>query len=335
MNTRVSIEQLAGQRLMVGFEGTELNDDLKFLIAQRHIGGIILFSRNLESPKQIKRLCRSVQEFALACGLPPLFIAVDQEGGDVARLKEPFTQFPGNPAMKGTDDAIYFADISSKELIGIGVNMNMAPVLDIAPEKGDSIMSARVFGNHPDRVVKLGVTVIENIQKNGIMAIAKHFPGIGRTSIDSHIDLPVFEEDIHSLQAFDLIPFAAAIKKKVSGMMLSHILYNKIDPDWPASFSRKIAKELLRRQMGFDGVVITDDLDMGAVAKHYDLKTVIQQILLSDIDIVLICHKGPKIDFAFEEIVRHLKDQPALKSEGINSFNRIIDLKKRFLSSAY
>jgi len=151
----LSNEQLAGQRLMVGFDGTGLNDGLKFLIDTIKAGGIILFAGNLSSPQQIKDLCFSAQEYALEQGQPPLFISIDQEGGQVARLKAPFTQFPGNPKMKREEDAVNFAEITAKELTGAGINMNMAPVLDVAPKGIQSIMAARVFGDDPVWVSKL------------------------------------------------------------------------------------------------------------------------------------------------------------------------------------
>jgi len=320
---------------MVGFDGTDLNKDLMFLIDTLKIGGIILFSRNLSDPEQIKSLCLSVQEYAESCGQPPLFIAIDQEGGDVARLKEPFTQFPGNPMMKGETDAVHFARITAAELTGLGINMNMAPVMDVIPEVSETsegfVMAGRIFGNDPAWVSRLGVRVIEELQGNGIMAVAKHFPGIGRTILDSHHDMPILDTDMADLESFDLLPFEASVKCGVAGMMLSHILYNKVDPEWPASLSHRIAKTLLRDRMGFDGIVITDDLDMGAVRKHYDIKSGIRQILSADIDIALICHKGPDIEIAFEEISESLKDSRETKVKGEKSVNRILKLKQRFL----
>lgn len=144
-----SDEQLAGQRLMAGFDGTTLNADLKFLINRLKAGGIILFSRNLDAPDQIKQLCDEIQNYARRCGQPPLFIAVDQEGGQVARLKEPFTQFPGNPYMKSEEDAIHFAQVTATELTRVGINMNMAPVMDVASGEINSIMAQRAFGGDP------------------------------------------------------------------------------------------------------------------------------------------------------------------------------------------
>lgn len=326
-----STEQQAGQRLMVGFEGTGLNEDLKDLINRLKIGGIILFAGNLKSPDQIKELCRSIQDYAKICQQPPLFIAVDQEGGQVARLQEPFTIFPGNPHMKTEEDAVHFAEITAAELNQVGINMNMAPVMDVSPEGSGSIMAERTFGDNPAWVSRLGVKVIEHLQLNNIMAVAKHFPGIGRTTLDSHMDMPVLHDDLSVMEQFDLIPFEAGIQNRVSGVMLSHIFYTKLDPQWPASLSPQIANNLLRKQMGFDGLVLTDDLDMGAISKHYDIHTAIHQILAADIDLTLICHKGPTIEIAFEEILKEMTDSPELKARGIESMERIMEAKRRYL----
>ncbi len=328
---QISNEQLAGQRLMVGFDGTVLNRELRFLIDTVKVGGIILFAHNLSTPEQTKNLCLSVQEYARTCGQPKLFIAIDQEGGQVARLKEPFTQFPGNPHMKDIQDAESFARITAAELTEIGINMNLAPVLDVGLKNKKGVMAGRVFGHDPTQVSELGITVIDHLQRNGVMSVAKHFPGIGRTTLDSHLDLPFLDIDLATLTATDLLPFTAAVQHNVAGMMLSHIVYKKIDPEWPASLSRSIAEDLLRRQMGFDGIVMTDDLDMGAIQKYYDLKTVMRQILLANIDIALICHHGPHIETAFEEIRYALDHSQRLKIKGTESVNRIMNMKRKYI----
>jgi beta-N-acetylhexosaminidase len=329
--TKMSNAQLAGQRLMVGFEGTVLNEDLKFLINRLKIGGIILFAINIESPDQIKDLCRSIQDYARICQQPPLFIAVDQEGGQVARLKEPFTIFPGNPHMKSEEDAVRFAEITAAEMNQIGINMNMAPVMDVSSEGSGSIMAERTFGDNPDWVSRLGVKVIEHLQLNKIMAVAKHFPGIGRTALDSHLDMPVLHDDLSIMEQLDLIPFEAGIRSGVSGVMLSHIFYSQLDPQWPASLSLQIAKNLLRKQMQFNGLVLTDDLDMGAITKHYDIQTAVHQILAADIDLTLICHKGPSIEIAFEEMAKEITDAPAIKASGMESVERIMKAKRKYI----
>lgn len=328
-----SAEQLAGQRIMAGFEGEDLSDGLKFLIDTIKVGSVILFAGNVKTPDQIKNLCESIQSYARSCGQPPLIIAIDQEGGQVARLKEPFTRFPGNPAMKNEEDAAAFAGITASELLEVGINMNMAPVMDVAPEGIRSVMEKRVFGNAPHHVAKMGSVVIDGMQAKKIMSVAKHFPGIGRTVLDSHLDLPALDAGLSDLESFDLIPFEAAIRHNVAGIMLSHIIYTGIDAGWPASLSEKIAKDLLRGSMGYDGVVMTDDLDMGAVRNHFEIGTSVRQILSAGIDMMLICHEGPDVERAFGEILRNMRDSAGLRSDAEKSVRRIIRLKEKYLST--
>ncbi|WP_231717142.1 glycoside hydrolase family 3 N-terminal domain-containing protein [Desulfosarcina ovata] len=328
-------DTMAGQRLMVGFDGTAFNADLKYLIENLKVGGLILFSRNLETPEAIAQLCRDCQAAAADHGLPPLLIGIDQEGGLVARLKAPFfTEFAGNPAMRTTADAVDFARVTAGELHAIGVNMDMAPVLDVAPQGIDSIMAERVFGSDPQWVASMGRTVIEQFQQRGIMAVGKHFPGIGRTVLDSHLALPDLDIDLQALTDFDLVPFRAAIAAGVAGMMLSHIRYTGVDPVWPASLSPAVTADLLRRQLGYQGVVMTDDLDMGAIKPAYDIATAIDQVLLADVDIALICHKGPDIQTACDRIRKRLTDDARLRTLGQRSLERILTLKRDYLDAA-
>ena len=329
---QLSNRQLAGQRLVAGFDGIDLNSDLKALIEDLKVGGLILFSRNLVDPEQIRTLCRSAQKYAAACNQPPLLIAIDQEGGQVARLKEPFTRFAGNPSMKSVRDAENFARITAAELSSLGINMNLAPVLDVVPEGFDGIMRQRSFGSDPVWVAKLGTAVIETLQKNGVMAVAKHFPGIGRTILDSHLDLPDLNIDIAGLESFDLIPFQAAIAHQVAGIMLSHIRYTGVDPVYPAGLSPEITRRLLRSRMGYQGIVMTDDLDMGAVTRHFDIHAVVDQLLRCEVDIVLICHKGPNIETAYSRILEGIEGSAEIRKFGIRSAQRILQTKADYLT---
>jgi beta-N-acetylhexosaminidase len=321
--------EMAGQRLMLGFDGIELNDDVKHIIEDLRAGGIILFKRNIETPDQVKALCESCQAYAESCGIPPLFISIDQEGGTVARLREPFTVFKGNPFIEMVDEASNFAVITAQELKSIGVNMNFAPVLDVVADQANSIMKDRAFRGNAEMVALLGTEVIRTFQKNGIMAVAKHFPGIGRTIKDSHFFLPELDIDLSVLKQSDLIPFMAAKNEGVTGIMLSHILYPRLDEKWPASLSPFIAGDLLRTQIGYDGLVMTDDLDMKAIEK--DIEICIRQILTSGIDIALICHKGPNIDKAFHEIIKLFQEDETLFLFGKKSVERILRIKQKYL----
>ncbi|MFC1877278.1 beta-N-acetylhexosaminidase [Thermodesulfobacteriota bacterium] len=329
---KLTDEQMAGQRLMVGFDGTDLSTDVKFLIKNLHVGGLILFRRNIAAPEQVRNLCLSSQEYARSCGEPALFISIDQEGGTVARLKSPFTEFSGNAQMKGPQDAVFFARISARELRDVGINMNMAPVLDVAVDLRVSIMKDRAFGSDPEWVSRLGMAVIHHLQEGGVMSVAKHFPGIGRTTLDSHLGLPFLETNAQDLTAIDLAPFQEAIKNGVAGMMLSHICYRSLDDQGPASLSKKIARDLLRHRLGYDGVVMTDDLDMGAIKKYHDVQTSMQKILSAEIDIALICHRSPDMETAFETIRSFQSMSPTNRRACERSMRRILDLKKDYLA---
>ncbi len=328
MQDAKTIEHIAGQRLMAGFIGTDLNPDLRFLIDTIGVGGIILFSRNITGRAQLTNLCKSAAAYAHSQNLPPLLIAVDQEGGAVARLKAPeFTEFEGAPAIRDEHDARRFARITATELQETGINMDMAPVLDVVPAGVDSIMSTRVFGTDPRWVAQMGGTVVEGLQESGIMSVAKHFPGIGRTTIDSHMHRPDLDTSMEHLSSFDLIPFYAAMEKGVSGIMLSHIRYTKIDPKWPASLSPEIAAKLLRGKMGYDGVVFTDDLEMGAIQKHYDMPVITRQLMAAEVDIALICKTRQRIEAAFESMCRQIKDGIIPKKSMERSIHRIAVMK--------
>ncbi len=323
------IHHLAGQRLMLGFEGTGLTPDLKEIIEKYQAGGIILFRNNIQSPDQLAQLCADAQSFARSCGRPPLFIAVDQEGGKVSRLPEPFTRFGGNPCIRSRTEAENFARITARELQKSGINMNLAPVMDVVPPKTDSIMQDRSFAGDARTVAELGTAVINTLQENKVMAVAKHFPGIGRTVLDSHHKLPVLDADLSILEASDLVPFEAAVHADVSGIMLTHVVYPRLDDQWQASLSVAIARDLLRNVLGFQGLVLTDDLDMKAI--DHDMATCMAQVLASDIDLALICHKGPNIENAFQALVGLLESDASLQARADVCLERIYRYKKKYL----
>lgn len=330
-NNEPDIHLLAGQRLMAGFDGTDLNEEIKYLIHDLRVGGLILFAPNVETPRQVKSLCASARSFASQCGLPPLFMAIDQEGGPVARLKKPFFQeLDGMPALTDEAAAARFGKAMASLLKPLHINMNFAPVMDCEPHGFEGIMHSRVLRGTPDTVALLGGKIIQALQENGIMAVAKHFPGIGRTTLDSHLHLPVLDTPADTLMQTDLVPFNTAISQQVSGIMLSHILYPRLDDKWPASLSKKIAATLMRKHMGYEGLVMTDDLDMKAVKE--DIKVVVQRILTAGIDLFLICHKGPNIATAIQETRDGLARDQQLLDLGLAAFNRIMHAKKVYLA---
>lgn len=323
--------QMAGQRIIAGFQGTGFNADLKHLIGDLCVGGIILFSRNIETRAQLRQLTADARDYAKDCGQPPLFIAVDQEGGSVARLKAPdFTEFGDAANFSGKTDAARFARITAAELADSGINMNMAPVMDVADPGIESVMARRAFGTNCAYVAEMGTEIISGLQKKGIMAVAKHFPGIGRTTLDSHLDLPDLNTPAQSLYARDLTPFQAAVKSDAAGIMLSHIRYMALDPLWPASLSAAVSERLLRAEMGYTGLVMTDDLEMGAVEKHYGMETMISQIMAAGIDIALICHSMDKIRTAAQIFQQALEDEKQYRRQA-ESVSRILSARRRYL----
>jgi beta-N-acetylhexosaminidase len=307
------------------------------MIRDLRVGGLVLFKRNVSDPSQVARLCKSAQAYAADSGNPPLMIAIDQEGGPVARLGPPFTVFPGNRAIgtaKSEQSAEEFGTVTARELRGVGINMNLAPVLDVAPPGFDSVMADRVFGEDPELVASLGKTVIRSLQDNGMPATAKHFPGIGRTTLDSHADLPHLDTERQILDETDLVPFRMAITSGVEAVMLSHVVYQAFDTEWPASLSSVIAKAILRESMGFGGIIMTDDLDMGAIEKHFDIETVIRRVSDAEIDMALICHNREKIERAYQVLLEVVGESEASKRKASVSVQRILNLKQKYLKSA-
>ncbi len=322
---------MAGQRLMLGFDGLEMNQSLETVIRDFKAGGIILFRQNIDSPDQLRQLCTDAQDFARSLGQPPLFIAVDQEGGSVARLRKPWTEFPGNDHIQTMEEAEHFAQVTANELGQAGINMDLAPVLDMTHGNPDSIMKARAFPGDETQVSNLGCKVITTLQNKGIMAVAKHFPGIGRTILDSHFTLPVLDMALDALETSDMVPFKAAMENKVCGVMLSHIFFPQLDKTWQASLSPAIARDLLRNKLGYTGLTLTDDLDMKAIS--HDIQTCVCQILKAEIDLTLICHTGPDMAAAFEEMTALIQSDANLRSRSQASLQRILDTKAAYLGT--
>lgn len=323
-------ERLAGQRLIVGFEGLLFDDDLADLIARCKPAGVILFRRNVSSPGQLRALTAALQGFAASLGLPPLIVAVDQEGGKVARLGPPFTQFPNAPPVASPEEAERFAAVTAAELAAVGINTNLAPVLDIAPPGFGSVMEGRALGSDPQTASRLGVAIVAGLQSRGILSVAKHFPGLGRTRLDSHEDLPVLDEDPAVLEAFDLLPFRAAVSAGVAGLLLAHLLVPRIDPERPASLSRAVAKELLRGKLGYTGLSLTDDLNMGAVAKALPFPEAVRSAFRAGVDLLLVCRDAKRAACAHDVLVEELRAAgEAAREEALGSVARILRAKRR------
>lgn len=320
---------------MCGLPGTSLDRETRTLIRQVHPGGMILFSRNVEDPVQLSTLCRELQAASLEAHGIPLFLAVDQEGGRVARLKAPFTEFPGNEAIGNDGDpqhrAEEFARVTAREMKLVGLNMNLAPVLDVPCGDPEEHLRGRTFGQDPQVVAELGRTVIQTFQAEGIMAVAKHFPGLGRTSKDPHLHLPKIVLDRGELESASLMPFRIAVEEGVSGVMTSHAIYTALDAEKPATLSRTVIQDLLRRDLGFDGLVLTDDLEMGAIAEDWGVARGAAEAFEAGADLLLICEDQRPVREGLKLIRRKLLRQDIPMERLHRALARIQHARARFL----
>lgn len=340
-----SLDVKVGQMIMVGFRGLSITDGQPVArdIRQRQIGGVILFDydvptrtygRNIESPRQIKALTSSLQRQA---GIP-LFIAVDQEGGKIGRLKEK-TGFPPTLSQKrlGTQgdlkNTARQAEGTAKTLAGLGINLNFAPVvdLDLNPENPIIGKLERSFSREPATVTLHALAVIDAHRRYGILTAPKHFPGHGSAAGDTHEG---FVDVTGRWSAVELEPFQNLIRQgKADMIMTAHIFNGKLDPAWPATLSARTLNGLLRQEMGFEGVVISDDLQMKAIAARYGLETVIRQAILAGVDILLFANNSvyeEDIAARAAETIRALVEKGEIPRERIDaSYGRIMKLKER------
>ena len=329
-----SVREKIGQMLMVGFHGTTISNELKEMILDYGVGGVILFSRNIESPEQVRSLCHSLQDLSIKNNKIPLLIAIDQEGGRVFRLKPPFRQYPsyGELGRTGSENTVRSNSlIMADELIEIGINMNMSPVLDVNTNPKNPIIGDRSFSSDPDVVSKLGACVIKAFHEKGIIAVGKHFPGHGDTFSDSHLELPVVNHKKERLEGIEFKPFINTFKTGLKAIMTAHVLYPALDPDYPATMSEKIINEILRKKLGFNGVVITDDMEMKAISNNYSNETSAIQSIKAGVDILLICHSHDKQIEMFNFISKALENGDIEEKRIEESLHRIARLKKDFI----
>jgi beta-N-acetylhexosaminidase len=278
-----------GQLLFAGFRGTRVPDELAALIAAGRIGGVVLFARNVESPEQLRALVRELH--APAPEAAPLLVAVDQEGGRVQRLRAPWTVWPPMRAVGDRDDPAATQELAAslaRELLEAGIGLDFAPVVDVATEPSNPVIGDRSFGETAERVSIHACAFIEGLQGAGVAACAKHFPGHGDTTRDSHHELPRLAHSIERLRRLELVPFRAAIASGVASVMTAHILFTALDPSRPATLSPEVLG-ILRRELGFEGVVFSDDLEMRAVADAYPIRARVLGALEAGVDALLVC----------------------------------------------
>ncbi len=266
----LSLAEKVGQLFVAGFDGLTPTDEIEKLVADRNLGGVIYFSRNVESAEQLRTLSRTLQGF-VPDELPPLFCSIDQEGGRVARLAWG-TELPSAMALGAADDsklASQAGNAVGRELRSLGIDIDLAPVLDVNNNPDNPVIGVRSFGENPERVAELGSTFAGGLQEAGVVACGKHFPGHGDTAVDSHLDLPVIDHDRERLDAVELLPFRRAIEDGIGAIMTTHVAFPTItgDAERPATLSPRVVTGLLREELGFDGLVLTDCMEMNAIAE--------------------------------------------------------------------
>lgn len=280
------------QRCLIGLPGPELDPELEALLEEFTPRGVVLFRRNLTSdPWQIKGLIESLQAISLGRNGRPMIVAIDQEGGPVKRLPPPFGQYPAAASYGPEGEAAVqnWGLRQGRELAALGVTLNLAPVLDVNTLGQEGIMKERAFGADPETVSRLGLAAIRGLHEAGVAACAKHFPGIGHSTLDSHRTRPVVQRSLEELRACELPPFRAAVAAGVEAVMVGHLVYPALDAGKPASLSRAVIQELLREEMGYRGLILSDDLQMGAVTGHLSVEEAALAALDAGTDLVLIC----------------------------------------------
>lgn len=326
----MSLNEKVGQVIMIGFYGYEINDDVKFLLSNYNFGGIIFFDRNMDNREQVRNLSAQLQSFANQ--KLPLFIAIDEEGGKVARMRHDLIPPPAQSEIGSTGDfnlAKSTAQNISKELRNIGVNINFAPVADVG------INNSRFFSDNGDIVANFVDNAATGYESENFFYCLKHFPGIGLSKIDPHQDISVIDADKNLLDTVDLVPFKKVISTHDNSkfmVMVGHLKYSALDSENPASLSYAIMKNLLRDELHFQGVVITDDLNMGAVSKYNDIETIGLQSFKAGADILLSCHVYEQQIKIYEKILEAVRSGEISEERLNESVRRIIKMKLNLVS---
>jgi beta-N-acetylhexosaminidase len=300
---------------MAGFEGKSVPSVLAGWLRDGTAGGVVLFSRNLEGPRQVRELCREIRS-AGGKGRPAPLIAIDQEGGRVTRLKDPgFTRFP--PARSYSlfcchaERAAEAAGIVlAEELHAVGIDVNFAPVLDVDSNPQNKVIGDRALGSDPETVARLGIAFFRGSISRGVLPVGKHFPGHGGTDADSHEELPVVRRTRKSLLSREIVPFAEAVRAGIPALMTAHVLYTALDREAPATLSRRIVTGLLREKLSFRGVVFSDALEMKAISRDYGAGPAAVMAISAGCDAVLVCRGENEQAEAAEALAREWRDSP-------------------------
>lgn len=321
---------LCGQLLVGGFDGAALPSRFAEALGQGHRGGAILFRRNVPDLKRTHALCQALTQ-AAPKALPP-FVAVDQEGGRVARLPLPFPKLPPMRSIGLIGDADLArrtGRMLGERLLSLGFNLDFAPVLDVDSNPQNPIIGDRSFGREPERAAVLAVAFGEGLESAGVLSCGKHFPGHGDTSVDSHVGLPVVEHERARLDAVELVPFRAAAKAGLGTMMTAHVVVTKLDPAVPATLSSAVCTELLRKDVGFRGVLFSDDLEMAAVALSYPVETSAIASVRAGCDALLICSNEDWQDRALDALVKEAERDAAFRERCVEAASRALAARLR------
>lgn len=329
----MTTEELAGQLLVAGIQGTEPGEDARQVIEELRVGGIILFARNVESPEQLTELTNGLKEINREAGNVPLFLCVDEEGGMVSRMPTGVADLPnaydyvqsgGDPEKRG--------EALAAQCAGFGFSVDFAPVMDVWSNSRNTVIGRRAFGRSAEEAAQAGVQCARAMMDKGIIPVLKHFPGHGDTDVDSHVGLPVVDKTEEELEELELVPFRRALEgeKPVPAVMVGHILMEKLDPLLPASLSPEVVDGLLREKLGFEGVIFTDDLTMGAVADTYGMGEAVVKAVEAGCDMALVCHGLDNAKAAYHALLFAVEDGTLTRERLEESVYRILTLKDAY-----
>ncbi len=326
------LRQKIGQLFLVGCQSEALTSGERLLIEEYQFGGLILFKNNCAKPEQLVSLCQSIWHSFNA--IPP-FIAIDQEGGRVHRLPEPFSHFPAAARIGARNDldlAYRLGRATAAELMLAGINLNFAPVLDVNSNRQNPIIGDRAFAGGPRGVIEIASAWTKGLRDGGIIPCGKHFPGHGDTDKDSHFELPLMRKSLEEIQATELPPFAEACRNQIEALMTAHVTYPALDATLPATLSEVALTGLLRHQLGFDGVIFSDDLAMRAITDHYSVEEASDLAVRAGVDVLLFCHEIDQAVAAFEFLCDAAGRNATMRARIDQSYRRITDLKQRYLT---
>lgn len=328
----MSIRELIGQHMLIGVSGATLTNEEKKFIVDNNISGVVLFARNCIEPKQIRDLCAEIQSLRHKMkDKAPLFIGIDMEGGRVHRLKPPFTQWPALKKIGDLDAptvAFHFTQRMGTELLSVGINLDFAPCIDVYTNPENTVIGDRAVSTDPYQVEKMASALVRGYIKSGVLSCAKHFPGHGHTIIDSHEELPIEDADINRLNEVELVPFRKALRSRVDMVMTAHILFKNVDPKWPVTLSEIFLKKMMRDELKYKGLIITDDLDMKAMAKHYDKDQIPIRAMQAGADLLLYCNEPESPPVAIEGLMSAVAQGQLKQSDLEQTHKKILDVKK-------